>query len=130
MLFTFVVLSPSGIKVRTKNEAVLMCEQDGNLSPETAPMLGTPETSNLLDVTEGQKSSRLMWFLCFASTFVQSDGCAFFILSLCLVLFLNPRLVVCKTRFYLLFPCSIGIAILTVSLKKSIKKECALVAIT
>ena len=50
-------------------------QQDGNQSPETAPMVGTPETSNLLDVTEGQKSSRLMWFLCFASTFVQSDGC-------------------------------------------------------
>ena len=26
MLFTFVVLSPSFIKVKTKNEAVLMCD--------------------------------------------------------------------------------------------------------
>ena len=45
-------------------------QEDGNQSPGTAQMVGTPETSNLLDVIEGPKSSRLIYFLCFASTFV------------------------------------------------------------
>ena len=39
-------------------------------SPPAAYTVGTPETSNLLDVVEGQKSNLLMFFLYFASTFV------------------------------------------------------------
>ena len=49
--------------------------RDGNQSPETASMVGTPETSNLPNRFKDQKADLYIWFLCTASTLVQFDGC-------------------------------------------------------
>ena len=44
-------------------------QQDGNQSPATAPIVGTPETSNLPNLDEDQKADLLMWFLYIVSAF-------------------------------------------------------------